>query len=168
MKTTKWITMAAVVTLTASLAFAAPHGGGKGGKRGRHGQEFGERMAARLNLSDAQKQQIRDLQKSFHEKNKAVFENAHALRKEFREAKQAGDTAKIEALKPAMETQRAQIKQLHDAQRQQILSLLTPEQRTQWEALKAEREQRGCRFSGAADGHRIVECPHRPRGQRAT
>ena len=141
MKTTKWITMAAVVALTASLAFAAPHERGMGGKRGRHGQEFGERMAAKLNLTDAQKQQIGDLQKSFREKNKAVFENAHALRKDFREAKKAGDTAKLESLKPAMETQRAQIKQLHDTQQQQILSLLTPEQRTQWEALKAEREQ---------------------------
>lgn len=142
MKTTKWITMAAVVTLTASLAFAAPHGRGMGGKRGRHGQEFGERMAAKLNLTDAQKQQIRDVQTSFREKNKAIFESAHALRKELREAKNAGDTAKLESLKPAMETQRAQMKQLHDAQRQQILALLTPEQRTQWEALKAEREQR--------------------------
>jgi len=139
MKTMKWITMAAVVTFTASLAFAAPHGGGK---RGRHGQQFGERMAAKLNLTDAQKQQIRDLQQGFREKNKAVFENAHALRKDFREAKKAGDTAKLESLKPALEAQREQMKQLRDAQHQQILSLLTPEQRTQWEALKAEREQR--------------------------
>ncbi|HEV7238390.1 MAG TPA: Spy/CpxP family protein refolding chaperone [Thermoanaerobaculia bacterium] len=142
MKTTKWITMAAVVTLTASLAFAAPHGGGHGGKRGRHGHEFGERMAAKLNLTDAQKQQIRDMQQSFRDKNKAVFENAAALRDDFREAKKAGDTAKLESLKPAMEAQREQMKQLRDAQRQQILTVLTPEQRTQWEALKAEREQR--------------------------
>jgi len=142
MKTTKWITMAAVVTLSASLAFAAPHGPGMGGKRGRHGHEFGERMAAKLNLTDIQKQQIRDLQQSFRQKNKAVFENAHALRKEFREAKKADDTAKLESLKPAMEAQREQMKQLHDAQQQQILALLTPEQRTQWEVLKAEREQR--------------------------
>lgn len=142
MKTTKWITMAAVVTLSASLAFAAPHGPGMGGKRGRHGHQFGERMAAKLNLTDAQKQQLRDLQQSFREKNKAVFENAHALRKDFREAKKAGDTAKLESLKPAMDAQREQMKQLRDAQHQQFLSVLTAEQRTRWEAMKAEREQR--------------------------
>lgn len=65
MKTTKWMTMAAVVTPFASLAFAAPHQGGKGGRRGGHRQELSERMAAKLNLTDAQQQQIRDLQKSF-------------------------------------------------------------------------------------------------------
>lgn len=152
MKTTKWMTMAAVVTLSASLAFAAPHQGGKFGKRGRHGQEFGQRMAAKLNLTDAQKQQIRDLNKSFRENNKAVFESAHALRKEFRDAKRANDTAKLESLKPQMETQRAQMQQLRDAQQAQILAVLTPEQRTQYEALKAEREQR--RAERGPRGHR--------------
>lgn len=143
MKTTKWMTMAAVVTLSASLAFAGPHQGGKfGGKRGHHGQEFGARMAAKLNLTDVQQQQIRDLNKSFRENNKAVFESARALRKEFREAKRADDTAKLESLKPQLDAQRTQMKQLRDAHRTQILSVLTPEQRAQFDALKAEREQR--------------------------
>jgi periplasmic protein CpxP/Spy len=144
MRKTKWMTMAAVMTLSASLAFAAPHDGfGKGGKRGRHGgQMFGQRMAEKLNLTDAQKQQIRDLNKSFRQNNKQVFENAKALRKELRAAREANDTAKLESLKPQMETQRAQMKQLHDAQQARIVSLLTAEQRTQWEALKAERQQR--------------------------
>ena len=142
MKTTKWMTMAAVVTLTASLAFAAPHQGGKGGKRGRHGQEFGQRMAAKLNLTDTQQQQIRDLSKTFRENNKAFFESARSLRKDFREAKRANDTAKLESLKPQMEAQRTQMQQLRDAHKAQIAAVLTPEQRTQWEAMKAEREQR--------------------------
>jgi periplasmic protein CpxP/Spy len=144
MKTTKWMTMAAVVTLSASLAFAAPHPGGKrGGKFGRHGgQHFGERMAEKLNLTDAQQQQIRELNKSFRESNKAFFENTRETRKQLRAAKEAGDTAKVESLKPSLEAQRTQMKQLHDAQQQRILAVLTPQQRTQWEALKAERQKR--------------------------
>ena len=142
MKTTKWITMAAVVTLSASLAFAAPHDGFGRGKHRREGHAFGERMAAKLNLSEAQQQQIRELNKSFRETNQAFFENARELRKELREARKANDTAKLESLKPQLETQRTQMKQLHDAHQAQILAVLTPEQRTQWEALKAEREQR--------------------------
>ena len=154
MKTTKWMTMAAVVTLSASLAFAAPHEG-KGGKRGRHGRgEFGARMAEKLNLTDAQKQQIEAINKGFRENNKAVFESARDLRQEFREAKRANDTAKLESLKPQMETERAQMQQLRDAQRAQILALLTPEQRTQWEALKAEREQRRSERGPRGDRHR--------------
>lgn len=144
MNKTKWMTMAAVMTLSASLAFAAPHDGmGKRGRHGRHGGEMlGQRMAEKLNLTDAQKQQIRDLNKSFRENNKQVFENAKALHQELRAAKEANDTAKLEALKPRMEAQRAQMKQLHDAQQTKFLAVLTAEQRTQWEALKAERQQR--------------------------
>ena len=144
MKTTKWMTMAAVATLSASLAFAAPHDGFKGGRHGRGGRggELGQRMAEKLNLTDAQKQQIKALNQSFRDSNKAFFENARALHQQFRDAKQANDTAKLEALKPQLDAQRAQMKQLHDAQQAKIVSLLTPEQRTQWEALKAQREQR--------------------------
>ena len=144
MKKTKWMTMAAVVTLTASLAFAAPHEGGRGkhGKRGRHGAEFGQRMAEKLNLTDSQKQQIEAINKGFRENNKAAFESARSLRQEFREAKQANDTARLEALKPQMEAQRTQMSQLRQAHHAQIVAVLTPEQRTQWEALKAERETR--------------------------
>ena len=138
----KWMTMAAAVMLTASLAFAAPHEGMRGGKRGRHGGEFGERMAAKLNLTDAQKQEIRDLNQSFRENNRSFFESAHSLRMELREAKQANDTAKLESLKPQLEAQRDQMKQLHEAQRNRILAVLTPEQRAQLDALKAERRQR--------------------------
>jgi len=143
MKKTKWITItAAVMALSATLAFAAPHEGFGGGKRGGHGREFGQRMAEKLNLSAEQQEQIRDLQTSFRETNKDFFEKAHALRVEFREAKKADDTAKLDSLKPQLEAQRAQMKQLHDAQEAKIAAILTPEQRTQWEALKAEREQR--------------------------
>ena len=141
----KWMTMAAAVTLTASLAFAAPHDGfGRGGKRGGHGGrgEFGERMAAKLNLTDAQKTQIRELNQSFRENNKAFFESAHALRMQFREAKKANDTAKLDSLKPQLDAQRAQMEQLHEAQRAKINAVLTPEQRAQLEAMKAERRQR--------------------------
>jgi Spy/CpxP family protein refolding chaperone len=148
------MTMAAVVTLSASLVFAAPHDGAKGGKHGRGGRggEFSQRMAEKLNLTNAQKQQIKDLNTSFRDNNKAFFDNAQNLRQQFRAAKEANDTAKLESLKPQMEAQHAQMKQLHEAQQAKFVSILTAEQRTQWEALKAQREQR--------------RAEHGPRGQR--
>ena len=141
MNKNKWITMAAVLALSASMAFAGPHGGGRHGKHARGG-EFGQRMAEKLNLTEAQKAQLKAQHQAFREANKAFFENAHETRRQFREAKKAGDTARLEALKPTMEAQRAQMQQLHEQQKQQFLSVLTPEQRTQFEALKAEREAR--------------------------
>ena len=145
MKKMKWMTMAAAVTLTASLAFAAPHDGPGGGKRGgKHGRqgEFGAHFAEKLNLTDAQKEQLHTINQGFREHNKAAFESARALRQEFREAKQANDTAKLESLKLQMEAQRTQMRQLREAHQAQIVAILTPEQRAQWEALKAERQER--------------------------
>jgi len=143
MNKNKWMTMAAVLALSTSLAIAAPHGG-KGGKfGGKHGRgEFGEKFAEKLNLTDAQKEQIRTIRTNNREQNKAFFEQSRATFEQFREAKKANDTAKLEQLKPALETQRAQMKQFREAERQQILALLTPEQRTKFDALQQEREAR--------------------------
>jgi periplasmic protein CpxP/Spy len=145
MNSKKWITAAGVFVLGASLALAAPKMGegheGHGGEGHHHGQMFGERFATKLNLTDAQKQQVEALNKAFRENNKAVFESARQTRKDFHAAKEANDTAKLDALKPAMEAQRAQMKQLRDAQEAKIAAILTADQRAQWEQMKAERKQ---------------------------
>ena len=142
MNKTRWMTMAAVLTLSTSLAIAAPHGG-KGGRGGKHGrEEMGARMFGKLNLTDAQKEQIRTIQQNFREANKAAFEASRATFQQFRDAKKANDTARVEALKPTVEANREQMKKIREQQRQQVLNILTAEQRTQWEALKSEREER--------------------------
>ena len=53
-----------------------------------------------------------------------------------------GDQARAEQLKATAQSQHARMKELRQAQHQRILALLTPEQRTQWEALKADRDAR--------------------------
>lgn len=143
MNKSKWITMAAVMTFSASLAVAAPHrGGGEGKRHGRKGGEFSQRFAQKLNLTDAQQQQIRAIQQSFKQRHEAFFESAKETRRQLREAKQANDTARLESLKPALEAQRAQFQQIRQEKQQQILAVLTPEQRAQYESLKAQRQER--------------------------
>lgn len=136
-------TISAVVALAlgASLAVAAPHGD-KGGRHGKGGYDFSEKLAQKLNLSEAQKQQIGDIEKSFREQNAAFFQTWSETKRQYRAAKEANDTAAINSLKPTLDAQKAQMKQLREAQHQRVLSILTPEQRTQLEALKAERESR--------------------------
>jgi Spy/CpxP family protein refolding chaperone len=142
MKSKKWITMAAALTLVSTLAFAGPHEG-KGGRHGRHGGgQFGAKFAEKLNLSEGQKQQIKDAQKQFREENKAFFEQARDTRRQMREAKEAGDTAKLTQLQATAKSQGQRMKQLRDAQEQRITSFLTPDQKAQWDALKAERQAR--------------------------
>ena len=148
--TKKWFTAAAVVALSSTLAFAAPHEGGKRGRGGRGGHAFGQRFAQKLNLSDAQKQQIKDAQTAFRNENKAFFDQARDTRRQIRAANEAGDAARVEQLKATAKSQHARMKELRSAQHERILALLTPDQRAQWDALKAERAakrgQRGQRF----------------------
>ena len=137
MKKSKWLTGVAVLALGTTLAVAAPHEGRGEGHRGKG--EFSQKMAEKLNLSDAQKQQIRDLHASFREQNKAFFESFHQTMKDYRAAKQANDTARVNALQAQFDSQRAQMDQLRAGLDQRVATILTPEQRTQWEQLKAER-----------------------------
>ena len=144
----KWIAAVAVFTLGTSLALAAPHGGKGRGERGGRG-ELGAKFAEKLNLTDAQKEQIRTIHQQTREQNRAFFESFRETREQLREARRANDTAKADALKATLESQHAQMKQIRDAERQRILSILTPEQRTQFEQMKAEKgSRRGKRSEG--------------------
>jgi protein CpxP len=135
----KFATAVAVTLLGAALAFAAPHEGGKGW--GGHGRGGFERLAQQLNLTDAQKAQVEAIQKESREQNKAFFEQSRNTMKEFFAAKEANDTAKLDAMKPAMDAQHAQMKQIRDAEEAKIAKILTPEQNAQWQQLKAERAE---------------------------
>jgi periplasmic protein CpxP/Spy len=133
----KTIAAVAVFALGASLAIAGENW--KGGHEGHRGG-FSEKMATKLNLSDAQKAQIKDMEKTFRDQNKAFFESAKATREQFKAAKQANDTAKMDSLRPTMDSQKAQMKQLRDAQREKIRTILTPDQRAQFDAWKAQHD----------------------------
>jgi len=137
------ITAAAVFVLGASVALAGPFQGDGGEGHGRHHRHaMMEKLAQKLNLSDAQKQQIRDVHKSFRAENKAFFESFHQTMRDFHAAREAGDTAKMDALKPVIESQRAQMKQLHETLEGRVGSVLTADQLAQWNTMKAERQAR--------------------------
>jgi protein CpxP len=136
----KLVTAVAVLTLGAAVAIAAPHDGKFGGHR--HGAMMSGKLAEKLNLTDAQKEQIKAIKTETREQNAAFFQSVRQTREDFRAAKEANDTAKLDALKATFQSQRAQMKQIRDAERQRVLGVLTPEQRTQFEQLKAERKAR--------------------------
>jgi Spy/CpxP family protein refolding chaperone len=140
----KWITAVAALGLTATLAFAGTTlGNGNGhGFEGKGHHHWGSKLASKLNLTDAQKAQWKAIRKSSHEQNAAFFQQARQTRKDFHAAKKASDTAKVDALKPTIESQRAQMKTIRAAEEQQFVKILTPEQSTQFQALKAARAAR--------------------------
>jgi protein CpxP len=142
--TTKWIsTTAAVLALSSTLAFAAPHqGGAEGGRQGRHGKHGfnAERLAQKLNLTEAQKAQLKAQAETFRAQNKAFFESNRETFQQYREAKKANDTAKMQSLQSQVDAAREQMKSLRQTERQQFLSVLTPDQRAQLDAMQAERK----------------------------
>jgi Spy/CpxP family protein refolding chaperone len=137
MKKSKWFTGVAVLALSSGLALAAPHGDGYG-RRGQ-GAAFGREFAQKLNLTDAQKAQIKDITTSFREQNKATFESLRPTMMQYHEAKKANDTAKINELQPQFDAARTQMRQLRDQLDAKISTVLTPEQNAQWQQLKADR-----------------------------
>ena len=106
--------------------------GRRGGMRGGHGG-FG--MLRGIELTDAQKQQI----KSIMDSNKPDEATATQMRT-LRDAKRSGTlTADQEAqLKAFRDQQRTKMESVH----QQILSILTPEQKQQIEQRQQEMKQR--------------------------
>lgn len=146
----KTITAVAALTLSATLAFAAPQGtkdeGRKfEGKRGRHGQRAGQRADrafAKLNLTDAQKAQMKALREQFRTENAPLFAQLRQARTDLKVARDANDTARVESLRGSLQSLKTQFKAAKKAHREQLLTILTPEQRAQLEAAKAERRSR--------------------------
>lgn len=135
----KTIATVAVLALSASLAVAAPHEGKqRHGKRG----EFGPRLEQKLNFSDAQKQQVRELRERFRAGNEPLRAQFKQTRTELEGAKKANDTARVEALEGTMRSLREQMRTRRTEQHEQFLALLTADQRAQLDAMKAERKQR--------------------------
>lgn len=113
--------------------------GHRGGRRGfgRHRGMGGGMLGLRgIALTDAQKEQIRQIREA-NKPSEAVMNELRSIRET---RKNGGEIT--EAQKERIKALRAEQRAKHDSVRAQILAVLTPEQRTQVEAQKAEREKR--------------------------
>lgn len=110
--------------------------GKKHGKFGRGGAR-GHRAFARLNLTDAQKEQMRSITAQQRQATRATREEIFRLR----EARQPGVEASAET-KARFQVLRAELRRNKEQTHAQMLNILTSEQRTQLEQFKQGREQR--------------------------
>jgi len=125
------------------------HRGGPNGERGGHGRGFkGEKGLgghrggmmrggfAKLNLSEEQKLQMKNLHESFKTNNEASFKEIHTLFQQKRDKTITADgEARLQVLK-------GQMKSAHEQMRGSIQNILTAEQKTQLETMKQERRQK--------------------------
>ena len=110
---------------------------GKEGKRGgHHGDKMMMHGLGRLNLSDAQREQIRTINENFKTATQSQREEMRGLMQKKRDGViTADETARLKELKTQLKTSGEQT-------RNSVLAVLTPEQRTQLEQEKEQMQQR--------------------------
>jgi Spy/CpxP family protein refolding chaperone len=104
-----------------------------------------------LNLTDDQKGQMKQISQSFRERNKPLREQLRAKRQELRQAHEGGTFNEALATQKLTESASLQAKLMGERfkLRQEMLAVLTPEQKAQLEQrreeFKAKRAERGAR-----------------------
>jgi Spy/CpxP family protein refolding chaperone len=139
MSKNRWSILAVAISLGFALAAV---GQDRGNQQGARNQTFTERYGQQLNLTDTQKKQIDDLDAKFQKDNSAFLDTYQKTMSEYREARQANDSVKIEALRPKVDSQRSEMMKLRGAQEEKIAATFTDDQKTQWKKIKDERDAR--------------------------
>ena len=138
---------AAVLALgLAGVGLAADEGAGRGegfGHRGMHGGRHGGDFRA-LNLTDDQKAQLKQIHEQQRETMRPLMEQHKALRDQIEQSLGAAkpDATRIGQLEIQLFNLRSQFKAQREKSHEAFLNVLTPEQKAQWEKLRAERKQR--------------------------
>lgn len=151
-RTIKFVGAAALALGLAGAGIAAEEGHGfgegPGGRRGMHGGPGFGRGFRELNLTDAQKEQLKTMHEQQREAMKPVFEQQRALRDQIRQALESAspDATRIGQLEIQSYRLRQQMKAEHEKAQAAFVSILTPEQKAQWDKIQAERQQRFERF----------------------
>ena len=111
-------------------------GGERGGDRGgMHGM-----MLQGINVTDDQKAKMKQISQSFRERTKSMHQELRAKRQELRQASEGGTFNEALATQKLQESASLQAKLMGEQfrMRQEMLSVLTPEQKTQLEQKRAE------------------------------
>ena len=107
-----------------------------GGKRGAHGGG----LFSRLNLTDDQKAKMKTIRETFATNNKPLMEQLRAKRQELRQASEGGTFNEALATQKLTETAGLRAKLMGERFKlhQEMLTVLTAEQKAQLEQMKAQ------------------------------
>ena len=135
----------ALVAISTIFAFAQKSDGGK-----RHGRGFGKhrdgfgQMAAKLNLTDAQKEQIKQISEASRAKIKPLKESLRANRQKMKELTADGqfDEAQIQTIAQQQGAITAQLIVEKERTKAQIFQTLTDEQKAQAKQFKEQMHEK--------------------------
>ena len=129
--------VATVTSYAQSSPSAPPQEGGM------YKQERGMHKLDQLGLSPQQKEQIRALRENEKQKNGALITQAKDLREQAKAARESGDQAKLESVRSQMQALKPRLQEARADFKQKLDAILTPEQRTKLDQMRAEhKEQR--------------------------
>ena len=114
--------------------------GHRGGRRGMDGGFMGGRFAEKLNLTDTQKEQMKQIATRFHESTKALREESRGGREDKLGMFNGGtfDEAAVRAAAQARANKHVEMEVARARMMSEMFAILTPEQKAQ---LAAERQQ---------------------------
>lgn len=141
-------TVFALVAIGTILAFAQKKsdGGGKWGGRGFGGHHRGgfERLAEKLDLTDAQKEQVKQITEASRAKIKPLMESVRANRQKMETLTANGqfDEAQIQTVAQEQGAISAQLIVEKERAKWQIFQILTDEQKAQAAQLKEQMKER--------------------------
>lgn len=143
------LALTAALSLAAVPGFAQDGGGqGRGGEHGgrhkghRMGRGFGGRFFERLNLTDAQREQIRQITERHHQNTQALREQARGTRGERPAFDGTFNESAVRAAAQARANAQVELEVAHARMMSEIYNVLTAEQKAQLAAQRQEREQR--------------------------
>ena len=131
----------------------------RGERHGGHGKRWGRGGGGRrdgmffrgINLTEDQKTRMQQIRSSFRERTQSLSQELRTKRQELRQASEGGTFNEVLATQKLTEMAGLQAKLMGERfkMRQEMLSVLTPEQKTQLEQkraeFKAKRAERGAR-----------------------
>jgi protein CpxP len=113
---------------------------GREGRGGWGGQRGGDMMFRGVNLTDDQKAKLKQIGQGFRERTQSLHQQLQAKRQELRQASEGGTFNEGLATQKLQESASLEAKLMGEQfkMRQEMLSVLTPEQKTQLEQKRAE------------------------------
>ena len=139
-----WMAVAALGT--ASLFAQTPPPARHSQRQGRTGAV----MAAALNLTDAQKSQMKSIFQEARQSSQPIRQQLRQTRQSLNAAVQAGNSDQIQQLSATEGTQMGQLAAIHASARAKMFKMLTPEQQQKLSTLQAAMHGRRHAPAGGA------------------
>jgi protein CpxP len=125
---------------------ARQEGHERGGREGQDGMRggFGGRFAEKLNLTDAQKEQMKQIEARFQESTRSLRERSGERNGKGFDAFSGGtfDEAAVRAAAQARASQQVELEVARARMMYEMYNVLTPEQKSQLAAERQQREQK--------------------------